>query len=56
MGSISGRAGKTAGWLLANRSTIGKTALRASSAAGRRFLAHFWAFLRQLGLQVSGIV
>lgn len=54
--SLSGRAGRGAGRLFAQRKQIGQNLGRASLAASRRFLAHAGSVLRQLGLQMSGIV
>jgi len=54
--SLSGRAGRGAARLFTQRKQVGQNLGRASLAAGRRFFAHVGSALRQLGLQMSGIV
>lgn len=50
------RLGKGVGWLYANRSRAGNLLLRASSSAGRRLAVHVLTLVRQLALQMFGIV
>lgn len=54
--SLSGRAGRGAARLFSRRKDYGQNLGRASRAASRRFFAHVGAALRQLGLQMSGVV
>ena len=57
--TLPGRFGRAAGRLFARRngnSGYGRNLGHASRAAGRRFFSHFGEALRQLGLQMSGIM
>jgi hypothetical protein len=55
-GTLYGRAGKRAGWLYFNRARIGTGLMRATSAAGRALIRNLAAALRQIGLQIFGVV
>jgi Na+/phosphate symporter len=55
-GGLSGRAGKSLGWLYFNRQRVGNALVRASALATRNFLRHLGAALRQIGLQIFGVV